>query len=184
MRNITLLSVEDKLDMAVINSVMNARGDGQALYTGDTPRTLLFSLLRFLKMDHNRELAQTLPARELHELVISDRVFSHPRRLGKPLVRLRWSHYQEGKGRDIGSPQRSQAHRSRSTASSPTNRQNLQNREDGRRPLLQSILSHSPSDVHPRTSFQVEVHPSLLFGARLGGSYRTVSFQIRGRGST
>ena len=51
---------------------MNAGVDGQALYTGDTPRTLLFSLLRFLKMDHDRELAQTLPARELHELVTSE----------------------------------------------------------------------------------------------------------------
>ncbi|KAH7882273.1 hypothetical protein F5I97DRAFT_338076 [Phlebopus sp. FC_14] len=43
MRSVPLLSVEDKLDMVVD-----------------------------LKMDHNQELAQTLPARELHELVTSE----------------------------------------------------------------------------------------------------------------
>ena len=50
----------------------NAGVDGQALYAGDTPRTRLFDLLRFLKMDHDRELAQTLPAKELHELINSE----------------------------------------------------------------------------------------------------------------
>ncbi|KAI0254470.1 hypothetical protein BJV78DRAFT_1280066 [Lactifluus subvellereus] len=50
----------------------NPGTDGQALYAGDNPRTLLPKLLRILKMNHNPELAQTLPARELHELVTSD----------------------------------------------------------------------------------------------------------------
>jgi hypothetical protein len=45
---------------------------GKAVYAGDTPRTLPSKLLRLLKMDHNPELAQTLPARELHELVTGD----------------------------------------------------------------------------------------------------------------
>lgn len=50
----------------------NPGTDGQAAYVGDTPRTLPSKLLRLLKMDHNPELAQTLPARELHELVTGD----------------------------------------------------------------------------------------------------------------
>lgn len=50
----------------------NPGTDGQGAYAGDTPRTLLPKLLRILKMNHNPELAQTLPARELHELVTSD----------------------------------------------------------------------------------------------------------------
>ncbi|THH27758.1 hypothetical protein EUX98_g6434 [Antrodiella citrinella] len=51
----------------------NPDTDGQAAYTGDTPRTLPSKLVRLRKMDHNPELAQTLPARELHELVTSDK---------------------------------------------------------------------------------------------------------------
>jgi hypothetical protein len=49
----------------------NPGTDGQGTYVGDTPRTLLPKLLRILKMNHP-ELAQTLPARELHELVTSN----------------------------------------------------------------------------------------------------------------
>ena len=49
----------------------NPGTDGQGAYAGDSPRTLLPKLLRTLKMNHNPELAQTLPARELHELVTS-----------------------------------------------------------------------------------------------------------------
>ncbi|KIJ09301.1 hypothetical protein PAXINDRAFT_157922 [Paxillus involutus ATCC 200175] len=50
----------------------NPGTDGQGAYAGNTPRTLLPKLLRILKMNHNPELAQSLPARELHELVTSD----------------------------------------------------------------------------------------------------------------
>ncbi|KAI0029622.1 hypothetical protein K488DRAFT_56022 [Vararia minispora EC-137] len=50
----------------------NPGTDGQGAYAGDTPRTLFPKLLRILKMDHNPVLAQSLPARELHELATSD----------------------------------------------------------------------------------------------------------------
>ncbi|KAH9841009.1 uncharacterized protein C8Q71DRAFT_701269 [Rhodofomes roseus] len=50
----------------------NPGTDGQGAYAGDPLRTLLPKLLRFLKMNHNPTLAQTLPARELHELITSD----------------------------------------------------------------------------------------------------------------
>ncbi|KIK25632.1 hypothetical protein PISMIDRAFT_676909 [Pisolithus microcarpus 441] len=40
----------------------NPGTDGQAVYTGDAPRTLPSKLLRLLKVDCNPELAQTLPA--------------------------------------------------------------------------------------------------------------------------
>lgn len=50
----------------------NLGTDGQALFAGDTPRKLLFQLLRFLKMNHNPELAQTLPAAEVEKVMTSE----------------------------------------------------------------------------------------------------------------
>ena len=77
-RSTPLLSAGDTLDTAVTPSTTSSMlrrtpgTDGQATYADDAPRTLPSQLLRLLKMNHNPELVQTLPARELHELVTGE----------------------------------------------------------------------------------------------------------------
>jgi len=87
MRDISPLSIGDTLEATPSISTTLRRTQTpmvKPFYAGNAPRTLPFKLPRLLRMDHNPELSQTLPARELHELVTGDQysaVFAELERL-------------------------------------------------------------------------------------------------------